>query len=131
MNEQTEFYLNMAKNGDSDVAYHGLIELPSNLPSDLEDAYRGEADPLVRALIVKAVWQHRLPISVGILAVALEDPHPDVWKEALDGLVTLASPESRKVLESAKHRLRGQDEVLLAWIDEAIDQMNESITPGP
>jgi hypothetical protein len=131
MNEQTEFYLNMAKNGDSDAAHHGLIELPSHLLPDLEDAYRGEADPLVRALIVEAVWQHRLPISVGFLAVALEDPHPDVWKEALDGLVTLAPPESRKVLESAKHRVGGQDEVLLAWIEEAIDQMDESITPGP
>jgi hypothetical protein len=102
-----------------------LIELPSRLLPDLEDAYRNETDPLIRALIVHAVWQHRLPVSVGFLAFVLEDRHPDVWKEALDGLVTLASPESREVLEFAEHRVGGQDETLLTWIEEAIDQIDE------
>ena len=131
MNEQTEYYLNHAKNGDSETAYHGLIELPRHLLPDLEDAYRDEADPLIRALIVEAIWQHRLPSSVGFLAAALEDPHPDVWKEALDGLVTLASPQSREVLELAKHRVGGQDETLLTWIEEAIEQIVKNMTLGP
>jgi hypothetical protein len=129
MNEQTEYYLNRAKNGDREAAFCGLIELPRHLLPDLEDAYRDEADPLIRALIVHAVWQHRLPSSVGFLAAALEDPRPDVWKEALDGLVTLASAESRQVLELAKHRAGEQDETLRAWIEEAIEQVDELITP--
>jgi hypothetical protein len=130
MNDQTEYYLNKAKNGDFDAAYHGFIELPENLLPELEQAYRGESDPKIRALVVKAAWEHRLPISVGFLAVALEDPHPDVWKEALDGLVTLASPDSRKVLELAKARAWGKDAILLAWIEEAIDQTDESMNRG-
>ena len=68
MNDQTVYYLNQAENGDFDAAYHGLIELPEHLLPELEDAYRDEADPLIRALIVHAVWQHRLPVSVGFLA---------------------------------------------------------------
>ena len=83
MNEATEYLLNEAKNGDFDAAFHGLIELPGHLLPDLEDAYRDEADPEIRALIVEAVWQQRSPTSVEFLAVALEDPHPDVWKQAL------------------------------------------------
>jgi HEAT repeat protein len=130
MNDETEYYLNEAKTGDFDAAYHGLIELPSRLLPDLEEAYRGEADPEIRALIVEAVWQHRSPSSVDFLAVALEDPHPDVWKQALDGLVRIASPESRKVLELAKSGEAGQDAVIRAWIQEAIDQIDERASPG-
>jgi hypothetical protein len=74
MNGETDYYLSEARNGDLAAAYHGLIELPNDLLPDLEVAYRGEADPVIRALIVEAVWQHQLPCSVDFLAVALEDP---------------------------------------------------------
>jgi hypothetical protein len=74
---------------------------------ELEEAYHVEPDPGIRSLIVEAVWQHRLPSSVDFLAVALEDPHTEVWKQALDGLVTLASLESRRVLELATSRMVG------------------------
>jgi HEAT repeat protein len=130
MSAETEYYLNEARNGGFDAAYHGLIELPSRLLPDLEEAYRGEADPEIRALIVEAIWQHRSPSSVDFLAVALEDPHPDVWKQALDGLVIIASPESRKVLELAKSGAAGQDAILRGWIEEAIAQIDEPPTPG-
>jgi len=126
MNDRTEYYLSEARNGDFHNAYHSLIELPNDLLPDLEEAYRGEADPAIRALIVEAVWQHRLPTSVDFLVVALEDPHPEVWKQALDGLVTLVSPESRTVLELAKSHVTGQDTILRAWIEEAIDQIDET-----
>ncbi len=128
MHEETEYYLNEAKNGDFDNAYHRLIELPSHLLPELEDAYRGEDDPEIRALIVEAIWQHRSPASVEFLAVALLDPHPDVWKQALDGLVCLASPETRNVLESAKNGIAGQDATLRDWIEEAIDQIDAGLT---
>jgi len=130
MNDDTAYYLSEARNGDIDAAYHSLIELPNHLLPDLEEAYRGEADPEIRALIVEAVWQHRLPTSVDFLAVAVEDPYPEVWKQALDGLVALASAESRKVLELVKSRVAGQDAILRAWIDEAIDQIDENTTLG-
>jgi hypothetical protein len=130
VNDKTDYYLSEARNGDFDAAYHSLIELPNDLLPDLEEAYGGEADLEIRALIVEAVWQHRLPISVDFLAVALEDPHPGVWKQALDGLVTLASPESRQALELAESRVAGHDATFRAWIEEAIDQIGESTTPG-
>ena len=128
MTDQTEYYLSEARNGDFHSAYHSLIELPNYLLPELEEAYRRDADPEIRALIVEAVWQHRQPTSVDFLAIALDDPHPDVWKQALDGLVTLASPESRKVLELAKSRLAEEDAILRARIEEAIDQIDERFT---
>ena len=50
---------------------------------------------------------------------------PEVWKQALDGLVTLASSDVRRVLRSAADR--EENEVRRAWIEEAIEQVNEAV----
>jgi hypothetical protein len=130
MSEYLDYYLNEARNGNRGRAFHGLIGSPCHLLPALEEAYRREADPAIRALIVNAVWQHRQASSVDFLAVAALDPHPEVWKQALDGLVTLASPESRKALELVKSRVAGEDAVLCAWIEEAIGQIDGVSGPG-
>ena len=130
MTDELDYYLSEARKGNYDAAYHGLIELPDVSLCDLEQAFQGEQNHAMRSLIVEAVWQHRLPSSVDFLAVALEDPQIEVRKKALDGLVTLASAESRRVLEMAKRRLAGDDASFGFWIEEAIDQIRESTAPG-
>ena len=50
---------------------------------------------------------------------------PVVWKQALDGLVTLASPESLRVLRSAADS--ECDAERRAWIEEAIEQSADAI----
>ena len=76
VNDETRYYLDEARNGDFEAAYHGLIELPPDLLPDLAEAYRTEDDPQIRALIVEAVWQHRLPTSLDFLALASETHTP-------------------------------------------------------
>jgi hypothetical protein len=125
MNDETDFYLSKARNGEFDAAFHGLVELRNDLVRDLEKAYYAETDPRIRSLLVEAVWQHRLPSCADFLAAALEDPYPEVWKKALDGLVTLSSPESRRVLELAKSRMDTHDPAFRSWIEEALDQFDE------
>jgi HEAT repeat protein len=119
------FYLNEAREGDWDAAYFGLIELGD--VDGLEAAYHGETDPEIRSLIVHAVWQHRLPATIDFLAVALRDPNERVWKEALDGLVVLASTTSRKALEAELERIADDDPDYRSWIVEAIGQIDEAI----
>jgi HEAT repeat protein len=120
-------YLKEARQGDGDSAYHGLVELgPQAIPL-LAEAYRAEADPLIRALIVEVVRQHRSPTSIDFLADALGDPHPEVWKQALDGLVTLASDEARRVLQAAAGRTAHDDRGRRPWIEEAIEQIDGAI----
>jgi hypothetical protein len=122
---EVDFYLNAARNGDLDMARHGLIELENRAIPALREAYWTESDPAIRALIVEAAWQHRLPPTIDFLSAALADTHPGVWKQALDGLVTLASADSRKVLETALERAAIGDSEHRAWIEEAIGQINE------
>ena len=53
------------------------------------------------------------------------DPAPEVWKQALDGLVCLASPEAWRALRSAADG--EDDEERRAWIEEAIEQVGDAI----
>jgi hypothetical protein len=122
---EVDFYLNAARNGEFDAALHGFIELEDHAMPALQEAYRAESDAAIRALVVEAVWQRRLPSTLPFLAVALADPHPEVWKRALDGLVTLASAESRGVLGAALERTVAGDAEYRAWIEETISQIDE------
>jgi hypothetical protein len=88
-------------------------------------AYSRENDIVVRAMIVEAIWQHRQQSVISFLADALRDPAPMVWKQALDGLVALASPEVMTVLRSAANREIEAER--RAWIEEAIEQTTEAI----
>jgi hypothetical protein len=122
---ELSFYLNEAREGNSEAAYFGLIHLGDVV--GLQDAYRAETDPKIRALLVHAVWQHRLSETIGFLAVALRDPHGETWKEALGGLVTLASPASRKVVEDELARTAESNPDYRNWLEEAIEQIDAAI----
>ena len=124
-----DYYIEMARSGDGDEAFHGLRELAADTIPALQETYRSEPDPTVRAVLVRAIWEHRDPSVIDFLAEAVRDRDPAVWKEALDGLVTLASPEAERALEmtigsdcDAKRR---------DWIFEAIGQIRTTqMRPG-
>lgn len=122
----TDEYLQMARCGSFDAAFHGLIDLGPEVIPSLVQAYRSESDPRVRALIVEVVWQRRRPSTLDFLVAALDDPHHAVWKQALDGLVVLASPEAEYRLRSGAGRLDAEDE-RRRWFEEAIEQITEAV----
>lgn len=117
-------YLDLAREGHHDGALEGLMELGEPALPALIDAYRMDADPVVRALVVEAVWQLRTHASIDFLAEALQDPDAIVWKQALDGLVTLASPESLRVLEGARDRIGEDRDEFREWVDGAIEDVS-------
>lgn len=122
----TDEYLQIARCGSFEAAFHGLIDIGPEVIPSLVQAYRSESDPQVRALIVEVVWQHRCPSTLDFLAAALDNPHPAVWKQALDGLVVLASPEAEHRLRAVAGRLDVGDE-RRAWCEEAIHQITEAV----
>ena len=120
-------YLDLARAGHHDGALEGLVELGEPALPALIEAYRADADPVVRALVVEAIWQLRTHASIDFLAEALQDPDAIVWKQVLDGLVTLASPESLRVLEGARDRIGEDREAFREWVDGAIDDVSGRI----
>jgi HEAT repeats len=126
LHSNSAYYLERLKGSDWEDVYHSLIEADNVIVPILIKAYRAEADPTIRATLVKIIWQHRVPETISFLSEALDDNHPDVWKNALDGFVALGSVSAIQILESAKQRIQAGNQtksVRIDWIDEAMQQI--------
>lgn len=123
-------YLEYARYGDRDSALHGLIEMKQDALPELIAEFKKERDNRIRALLVHIIWQHRQHSVMPFLADALYDSNPAVWKEAMDGLVTLASPQGVDALRSARSRQFSRQKArveFVGWLDEAIEQAEKTI----
>lgn len=116
-------HLDALRKGDVESALCRLVEAGPDVLPHVESAFRDERDPVVRAGLVRAVWEQRRPQSVPFLARALDDPIPEVKKTALDGLVTIGGPEVRRVLESALMASDPKSD-WADWLREALSQFN-------
>lgn len=123
--------------GEDMDAFDALIEPMDGIVPCLRKAYEGARDPKQRALLLEVLWQHRDPSTIPVLAAALWDAEPAVWKEALNGLVALgcrernegrARPDCVQALQTARLRAlevgQGAAE-LRGWIEEALEQLRE------
>jgi|KBSSwiStaDraftv2_1062776.scaffolds.fasta_scaffold523741_1 hypothetical protein len=129
-NDYVEFYLTKLKNRDFDSAFHSLTEVGHSVIPKLIDAFRSETAPDIRAELVRIIWNHRQPETVEFLEEALRDSHPEVWKCALDGLVTLATPSALQTLKTALTRTFANKKdaaCFRRWIEEAVMQVAEQI----
>src|SRR5580765_2290610 len=71
------------------------------------DAIKGERDPIRRSRLIRVIWQFRDRSALPILAEALQDPYNEVWKDALDGIVTLGGDQALHLLHDAQRKLPG------------------------
>jgi HEAT repeat protein len=96
----------------------------------LGEALKSERDAEVHERIIDIIGEHRVPPAIPILAEALYDESPLVWKKALDGLVTLDLPECVDAIEAARNqalRREKDSQYLQEWLDEAIQQLREGV----
>lgn len=110
---------------DSDPALdYGSRALPCFV-----EAFGRETDPARRSRLVRVIWQFRDPAALPALTVALRDSHDEVWKDALDGFVTLASEQALAILRQERIALAADSNgsEKLSWIDEAIGQILDEI----
>jgi hypothetical protein len=126
--EYADYYIKRLRGPESESAYHSLIEADDVIIPTLIDAFRTEKDTAIRSELVEIIWQHRSFDTIGFLSEAIKDPSPDVWKNAMDGLVALACPKSLDVLRSVRTRAfpkERQTEEFQRWLKEAIEQADE------
>ena len=129
MNDTHEYvahYLERLRNGEAEVAFFALIEArPSIVETLIRELDRGE-NRLIRADIVRCVWQHRLPETVGLLGSLLHDSEGMVAREALDGLVAIGGDKVRETLLEHRKRLAIESAnrlITVDWLDEALEQL--------
>ena len=120
-NAELDDLIDRASDGDEN-ALHTLFDLPDAELEIVIARFRGEESPRKREVIVEAVWQHRRPQDLGFLLCAVDDSAEVVWKQALDGIVTLGGEEARVELERLRSALDGNDP-RTPWIDEALQQL--------
>jgi hypothetical protein len=94
-------------------------------------AIKEERDPRRRSRLIRVVWQFRDRSALPILAEALQDPDEQVWRDTLDGIVTLGGDQALQLLHDAQRAMLGVGEPLAvtkrSWIEEAIEQVQADI----
>ena len=83
-----------------------------------------ESDISIRSTLVKIAWRTKSLSAIPFLAEALDDREPDVWKEALDGLISLENQSALDVMRHARARAKAEKS---EWLEEAIEQITEVI----
>jgi HEAT repeat protein len=92
-------------------------------------AFMAENCPERRELLIRVIWQFRTPAVLPALAIALNDPSVEVWKNALDGLVAIGGDQARRILidAGAKAAAIQAEAEKLEWINEALTQLTDSV----
>jgi len=122
---QIAYYLEMFRQGDADNAFHGLVEIDRDILPELMAVFRAERDARTRELLVHVIWEYREQSAIPFLGEALLEAEPCVWRQALNGLVTLASPAALDVLLAARVRQfpgYRESEEFRRELEEAIQQ---------
>lgn len=123
------YYLDRLRNGASEDAFFGLLELGPEAMPILIAAASEPPNRDIRAGLVEVIWQYRRLEAIEFLSTALDDTEPAVWKQALDGLVALGGPAAAQQLREALGRLshcgteRGPSE---EWLREALEQIAQA-----
>jgi len=122
---EIEYYLEMFRRGNADNAFHGLLELDQDVLPELMEVFRATRKARIREMLVNVIWEYREKSVIPFLGEALRDSEPRVWRQGLDGLVTLASPEALDVLRAARtyeFSTKRDTERFRRWLEEAIEQ---------
>lgn len=127
LKEEASYYIKELGGPNGESAWHRLVEADDTIIPYLIEAYRAEPEAKRRSMLVNVIWEHRVKEALEFVCEeALNDPAPEVWKSALDGVVTTGGQRALSALESAKKRLHGvekETEDKAVWIDEAIEQV--------
>jgi len=116
--------------GAEEEAFFELLEMPGDVMSALTTAFRTEQNPALRGFLVKVAWQRGDRQAIALLAEAVNESDEEIWQEALDGLVALASPEAVAVLTAARTREladRSETQRFQSWVSEAIEYIRQII----
>jgi hypothetical protein len=105
----------------------GLVDLGRAIVPFVTHAYADEANPQIREYLVRAAWKAAPTEALPVMAEAIDDPEPSVWKEAIDGLVAIGNADAAKVLRTARacDPERAADELcsFSDWVHDALAQM--------
>ena len=125
LRDAVRFYASELAGSRADDAWHALLELgPAALPL-VSDALRSARQGQVRVRLAEVLAHSRSIEALPFLRELLNERDAEMWKVALDGLVTLGGEPT--VRSGALEVLAAAREIAAVdrreWIDEAIEQI--------
>jgi HEAT repeat protein len=118
-----DYYLSQLSGPEAENSWHSLVEAgPDALPY-LVEAFNSNDDPQIQVRLIQIICQYRSKNAVPFLSTQLNNQFPEIWKTALDGLVSLGNTEAIEALGVAMEHVKGEKR---EWIEEAIQQIYES-----
>ncbi len=123
--QQIACYLEMFRRGDTDNAFHGLLEIDRDILPELMETFRRERGIDLREMLIEVIWEYRDRSVIPFLGEVLLDSEPRIWQQALNGLVALACPAALDALRAARSRefpKPRETEEFRRWLEEAIEQ---------
>lgn len=125
LEEFIQHYLNkLGSSRESEQAFHSLIEAPDSVVPVLKSAFFKVADPEKKEIILEIVAHFRLPESVGFFSRVFKEAKDELWKGAVDGLVSIGNVEAHDFLQTALETNEWPER--REWIEEAIEQIQKS-----
>ena len=125
LRDAVRFYASELAGSRAEDAWHALLELgPAALPL-VSDAIRSAHQGDVKVRLAEVLAESRSAEALPFLGELLNDRDAEMWKVALDGLVTLGGEPAARM--RALEVLAAAREIAAAdkreWIDEAIGQI--------
>ena len=129
MKDEVAYYREGLVGSSADSAWHSLVDLGPAALDELHHALRWTTDLHLRRALLSVIVAIRRPESASLFGSLLRDKDTEIWRSALDGLVTLGTDEAARILESARTT---PDEERRLWIEEALGQLrNGPFSPPP
>jgi len=127
--QQVDYWVTRLSGPDASSAWHGLVELGPTALDEIRIAFAATLDRHLRRKLLTVIVELRQPESAAFFRSLLRDYDTEIWRSALDGLVTLGTDEAARILENARATA---DEERSRWFDEALAQIrNGPFSPPP
>lgn len=127
LREYVQAYVLQLSGPAADNAWHLLVEAgPAALPHVVE-AFNATSDPAVKIALLQIVCEYRSADAIPFFDALLRNGHSEIWKAALDGLVTIGGRATLDVLARAREPATAERR---KWIDESVGQISQAETPS-
>lgn len=110
----------------ADDAWHSLVEVGAPAVPHLAKLFEATKDRVTCVSIMTVAGQQRSGEALELLRRGLASECDEVWKAALDGLVSFGGIEASQALAHAR---QSASAVKAAWLDEAASQVEDDTAP--
>ena len=121
--EMVKYYVNQLSGDHADDAWHSLVELgPAALPHVVR-AFEAQSGRAASVALIRVASEFRTKDALPFLATLLGVADGEIWKTALDGIVSIGGEAAVNCLREVS-KTQGADKQ--PWVEEAINQINEA-----